>query len=799
MIEKPTYEELLQRIQDLEQAEHNLVEAENALKESEKRYRSLIHKIQAAVVVHGPDTQINVCNQKAQELLGLKQDQILGRNATDPEWKFLNANGNKMSLEQYPVNQVLATRLPLRDLTVGIHCPGKVEIVWVLVNADPVFDDKGQIQQVIVTFMDISETKRTNEALWESEERYRNVYSTAPLAFVIWDRELRVTDWNKRSEKIFGWSRDEVMGRNFFEFLIPRGARPQVEVAVNRLLQGELPSQNINKNLTKEGGILLIEWNNSILYDNEGHVVGAISLGLDITDRKVAENTLQESEEKYRQLFELESDAIFLIEKETGKILEVNASAPKIYGFSREELLTMKNIDLSAEPEKTEQATRDQLNQVPLRYHRKKDGSVFPVEITASHLDWKGRKAHIAAIRDISFRVEAETERAKLEKELFQARKMESIGTLAGGVAHDFNNILFMITGNAELALEDIPEWNPVHFNLKQIKAAGLRAAGIVKQLLNFSPRTAQELRPIGAVTIIKDTIKFLRSSIPATIEIHKRLPDTEIMILSDPILINQVLMNICTNAAQAMEVTGGILKINVQTESLTEDLTDHYPGLTAGEHVKITVSDTGPGIDPEIIGRIFDPYFTTKGIGKGSGMGLAVVHGIVKNHNGAITVKSGPGKGTTFTLLFPVVVEKPEMGSKIPDEKPFGNKKILFVDDEQAITSMSRQILERLGYEVKTKNNPVEALELFQTCPDEFDLVITDMTMPQMTGVRLSEKLREVRPDLPVIVCTGHSALIDEEKAKKLGIAAYVMKPIIKSEIAKIIRRVLDINEGPG
>jgi two-component system cell cycle sensor histidine kinase/response regulator CckA len=251
--------------------------------------------------------------------------------------------------------------------------------------------------------------------------------------------------------------------------------------------------------------------------------------------------------------------------------------------------------------------------------------------------------------------------------------------------------------------------------------------------------------------------------------------------------------MNLCINASQEMEETGGILEVSVEKVTLDKETADSYADLAMGNYVKITVSDTGTGIDPEIINRIFDPYFTTKEVGKGSGMGLSVIHGIVKNHNGAITVDSEPGKGATFTMLFPVVTEKPVMEVKTLDEILRGNETILFVDDEDSIVNTTGKMLERLGYKVETKTNPVEAFELFQSKPDQFDLVITDMTMPKMTGVKLLKKLMEIRSDIPVIICTGHSDLIDEEKAEDMGIAAYVMKPIVKQNIAETIRRVLD------
>jgi len=314
-----------------------------------------------------------------------------------------------------------------------------------------------------------------------------------------------------------------------------------------------------------------------------------------------------------------------------------------------------------------------------------------------------------------------------------------------------------------------------------------------VKQLLSFSRKVEQKLQPIEIDLVIKNALKFLRSTIPTTIDIEQDIQITNETILADPNQINQVMMNLCINASHAMEETGGTLKVIVEKVFLDDNAAKTYPGLSPGEHIKIRLSDTGPGIDPDIIDRIFDPYFTTKEVGKGSGMGLSVVHGIIKNHNGAITVNSNPGKGTTFNILFPKATEKSKMEKETTKKPLCGHEAILFVDDEISIATMIKRMLERLGYKVETKMNPVEALDLFESKPDHFDLVITDMTMPQMTGVKLSEKLMEIRSDIPVIICTGHSSMIDEEKAKLLKIAAYVMKPITMTEISQTIRKVLD------
>lgn len=385
------------------------------------------------------------------------------------------------------------------------------------------------------------------------------------------------------------------------------------------------------------------------------------------------------------------------------------------------------------------------------------------------------------------------TEKLKLEERLQQAQKMESIGTLAGGIAHDFNNILHIMIGNAELALEDVPESNQAYDSIQEIKNSGLRASGIVNQLLSFSRESGNELRPIDIIAVLREALDLLRATIPTSIKMRRNLPDTDETVIADPNQINRVIMNLCINASQAMGDRGGIIEVSAEKIALDDNCEEKISGLPKKDYIKVSVGDTGMGIDPEIIDRIFDPYFTTRHVGQGSGMGLAVVHGIVKSHGGAITVDSEVGKGSVFHLYFPLVDANIRRGTSETVQIQRGNETILFVDDEISTVNMMERNLSRLGYQLETKSNPQEAVELFQSKSDQIDLVITDMTMPQMTGIQLAETLRQIRPDLPIILCTGHSDMIDEDKAERLGFAAYVMKPVAKQEMARIIRDVLD------
>ncbi|WP_417912738.1 MASE3 domain-containing protein, partial [Candidatus Electronema sp. TJ] len=491
--------------------------------------------------------------------------------------------------------------------------------------------------------------------------------------------------------------------------------------------------------------------------------------------RKQMEESLSRSEFKYRSLFNDAPDMIHIVSQEK-KIVDVNpAELRTLCCANRDEVVGAPLLDIIHPDFRSR--TEMFLDQV-LRtgccvnsYETAlltRNGGQVDVEVSAMPLLENGRVVSVRAImRDITGRKKEEQERKKLENQLRQARKMEAIGTLAGGIAHDFNNILGPILGYTEMALDALPAGSDVIPWLEEVQRAGGRAKELVRQILAISRKCEQDLQPLRLQPIIKETLKLLRSSIPSTIEIRSRLDPACGAVLADPTRIHQVVMNLCTNAYQAMRETGGLLEIFLEQIKLDEGNVPGRLRLPPGLYLKLEVRDSGPGIPEELLEKIFEPYFTTKPKGEGTGLGLALVQSIALDFGGDVMVSSELGNGAAFQLFLPVIQETP---LALPGEEiaplPGGHERILVVDDDENIAALSRNILESLGYQVTALTSSTEACALFERRPYDFDLLLTDMTMPQMTGAELAAKFLARRPELPVLLCTGFSELIDEHRA---------------------------------
>jgi signal transduction histidine kinase/DNA-binding response OmpR family regulator len=403
-----------------------------------------------------------------------------------------------------------------------------------------------------------------------------------------------------------------------------------------------------------------------------------------------------------------------------------------------------------------------------------------------------GERRVVVAHENITERRRAIEEKMRLAAQLRHSYKMEAIGTLAGGIAHDFNNILSSVIGFTELCLLDVNKGSLLESNMMEVYQAGMRARDLVRQILTFARKDENHILPTQVSTIAKEASKLIRSIIPASIDIRLQV-ESEALVMADPSQIHQIFMNLFTNAAQAMEADGGKLAIRISQARLDRYFDSMHKRFVPGDFLKITVEDTGIGIDPEKLDKIFDPYYTTKGRGEGTGLGLSVVHGIVQACNGEIEVESEPGRGTAFTIYLPIVAQHATAATDMPSRLPLGTERILFIDDERPIANMSRQRLNLLGYRVTVANSSLEALDRLAAGPEDFDLIITDMSMPQMSGDRLAIEAKKLSPNVPIILCTGYSKKISPEKAAAIGIDAFIMKPMAVNEMAETIRKVLD------
>jgi PAS domain S-box-containing protein len=517
-----------------------------------------------------------------------------------------------------------------------------------------------------------------------------------------------------------------------------------------------------------------------------------IMLEHEITARRQAEEALRESAVRYRGLFENANDILYTHDLQ-GNFTALNRMGEQLTGYSREDILTM-NISQIVAPEHLELARQmitRQLAGSPATMYEvdiiTRGGQRRPLEVSMQLISQAGTALGIQGIaRDI-------TERKRFEAQLRQAHKMEAVGTLAGGIAHDFNNILMAILGYTELTLQEVPEDSTTWHNLQAVRVAGKRAADLVHQILTFGRRTEQERQPIQLHSLIKETLKLLRATLPATIELRQVLDENPVTVLADPTQIHQVLINLCTNASQAMRQSGGILEVRLEALDLPTAVVAPPADLRTGPYIRLTVRDTGHGMKPETMERIFEPFFTTKGPGEGTGLGLSVVHGIIASHGGVITVASTQGQGTTFVVCLPQSEQRAAPMARPEEPVPRGHECLLLVDDEEALVRLGQAQLAQLGYEVVACISSVKALEVFQAAPQRFDLVITDQTMPQMTGEALTRALRHLRPDLPIILCTGFSDSMTAEKAQALGIDAFCTKPLFIHDLGRTIRQVLE------
>ncbi len=778
----------------------------------------------------------------------------------------------------------------------------------------------GGEKRLLSIAVDISDRKMAEKALLVSERKWRNVLVNVPQLGITLDTQARIVFVNDYFLNLTGWKKNEVLGQNWFDMFIPEPVREEVRTVFHAVMrQKDTLGFSVYENviIDRTGNVLNIAWSNVLTKNKSGNVIDVTCLGVDITERKRAEETLKKREKDLRESQEIAHLGSWRLDIKTNEVVWTE-ELYKMYGFDpalppppytehmklftpeswqrlstslagtietgipyeleletvrrdgangwmwvrgeaekdeageivglwgaaqditirkqaeidRERLLsaieqshetivitdTDGNIQYTnpsfeetsgyscsevqgQNPRVLKSGVQDQTFYKQLWetisagntwtgriVNKRKDGALYTEDVAITPV--KDRQGiivnYVGVKRDV-------TKDLELEKRISQAQRMEAIGTLAGGIAHDFNNLLFPIIGISEMLLEDLPEESLEYENAKEIYSAARRGSDLVQQILSFSRQSNQQKLPVRVQDILKEALRLCRSTIPSNIEIHSDIQKECGVVMADPSQIHQVIMNLVTNAYHAVDAAGGSISIRYkEAESVSDDIAGEP--VCSGKQAVLTISDTGCGIDSLDMDKIFEPYFTTKPQGKGTGLGLATVYGIVKEHGGDITVSSEPGKGSTFTILLPLMLKsRMDAMSNEDQQDQTGTEHLLVVDDEEPIIRLEAMVLKRAGYEVTTRTSSIEALAAFRANPERFDLVLTDMTMPNLTGDQLAVEMLSIKPDIPIIICTGFSEALNEEKATSIGVRGILMKPVVKSELRKMIRNVLD------
>ncbi len=786
--------DLIMANQELQQENIERRQADEALRQSERRFRMLVETIPHGIVEIDRRGGITFANPALTRMYGFSEQELRGKNLFELSSSPEERRRLRDHLEDLMHRQPEPFPWHSKDLT------RDGSLIETQVDWNYRRDDVGRVTGLIAVISEITHRKHAEKALLDNLHFMNTLIDTIPNPVFYKDAQGVFLGCNVAYCQIMGMRKDQIIGRR----LIDLGGIAFAEKADYFHNQDIMQLQNPGIR-TFEEHIRCADGQHRdyILFkatfrDAEGIVAGLVGIMLDITARKQVEKELEESKNLF-DAFIQHIPGLAYMKDDQGRYLFVNDAFARFTGLRADAQIGLRDAEVwdaetarilnrNDEAIRLSQVAANILETVRLPNHEQRHllTTRFPIFKNEDLFALGGVSI------DVTESTRAEQQRQQLEMQLQQAQKMEALGTLAGGIAHDFNNILAAVIGYTEIVAAEISKDSQTYHYLSRVLEAGERARALVKQILTFSRQSELEPKPVQVKIIVKEVLKLLRASLPVTIEIVQQI-DSDGTVMADPVQIHQVMMNLCTNAGYAMREKGGRLTVRLADIYLDDAAGQRLGKLAAGRYLKLSVIDTGYGIAPEHLSRIFDPFFTTKPKGEGTGMGLSVVHGIVTRLGGTVSVESTPGAGAGFDVYLPLIASPALAAPTEATALPVGTEKILVVDDEVFQTDMSKHLLGLLGYKVETCNRASEALILFEKSPLAFDLVITDMVMPGMTGDELARRLLELRPDLPIILCTGYSENITEYKARALGIKGFALKPLVMEELARLIRQVLE------
>ena len=796
-------ESMSEQIEGLEDSNHELREqvterkrAEVALRESKERYQSLIDHSRGMFWSVDADFNINFVSPVSRKLLGYDPAELVGESMLTliaPEAReevgdlFIKRKSNE---------------LPADDGSYEIACARKNGSTFIAeTQTRPIYDEHDRLIEIHGVTRDITNRKEAERALQASEERYRGVYDMAPLAFIVWDVETRVLEWNQRAEELFEWTREEALGRKIFDLIVPGSEEGHLKPVIDHLLSGVVERNVVNENVTKSGVTLTCEWNNAVLHDSDGAIVGVVSLGLDITERERAGEALRQSEALLDSIVRAAPVAIGLTRDR--EFTWVSQRMVEMTGFSEEELLGQSARVLYATEEEFQRVGDVKYPQILAHGYgsidtrwRCKDGHEVDIFLQSSALDPQDLSRGVAfTALDITDRRLAEEERRGLAIRMQHTQKLESLGVLAGGIAHDFNNILMAILGNASLTLEDMSPADPSRENIVDIEKAARHAADLCKQMLAYSGKGRFVIEPLDIGEVIEDMSHLLEVTASKKAVLRYALAESLPAVEADAAQIRQVVMNLVSNASEAIGEKSGVISIHTGVTTCDHDyLSETYldEDLEEGDYVFIEVADTGCGMDHATRERMFEPFFTTKFTGRG--LGMAAVLGIIRGHRGAVKIYSEVGQGTTIKALFPCVSDAPRPidGDRTNDTDWEGSGAVLVVDDEETVRTLAKRMLERTGFSVFLAADGVEGVNVFRNHADEIGCILLDLTMPHMDGEEAFRELRKLRDDVPIIMSSGYNEQEVTQRFVGKGLAGFIQKPYERLALLNTIRQVL-------